>query len=322
MIQQKGKESLLNYLPYIITGGVFALPALTGNFVWLCFLAPLPVFYYLISIGQEQGIKVIVKAAIAAGILAIIAKVMSVLIFSFSMIPMGFILAGSLRKQESPIKAGLKAVIYVATAWSLLAYGISSTHHANLYAEILNNIDLGLLAAFENYQLSAKLPPDTLLEIEAAFTELRLLVPRVFPGILLMTVICTVWANLITGDWLLKRKAQNLSTWNNFRNWRLPEPLVWGVIVSGLLLFLTENTLSSVSLNVLMVLGLVYFFQGLAVMTFLMGKWTIPLPMKIFLYVLLVVQAYGMLILAILGLADVWLNIREPKPIPNETEDE
>jgi uncharacterized protein YybS (DUF2232 family) len=170
------------------------------------------------------------------------------------------------------------------------------------------------MAAFENYKLSAKLPAATLLEIEAAFTELRLLVPRIFPGMLLMTVICTVWANLLAGDWLLKRKRQNLSTWDDFRNWRLPEPLVWGVIIAGLLVFLTDNILSSISLNILMVLGLIYFFQGLAVMTFLFGKWAVPLPLKLFLYALLLVQAYGMLLLAVLGLADVWLDFRKAKP--------
>lgn len=320
MIYRKGNETLTNYLPYIITGGVFSLPVLTGSLVWLCFLAPLPVFYYLISLGQIEGTKVIIKAAVIAGILAIIAQVMPVVIFSFSLIPVGFILAGSLKRQESPIKAAIKAVIYVAATWSLLVFALSSVQHTNLYGEMLYNIDQGLLAAFENYRLSAQLPPATLLEIEAAFTELRQIVPRIFPGLLVMTVVGMVWTNLISGDWLLKRKVR-LSTWDDFRYWRLPEPLVWGVIVAGLLLFTTENLLSGISMNVLIVLGLAYFFQGLAVLTFLMERWTVPLPVKGFLYLLLVVQAYGILILMVLGLTDVWLDFRKPKPAADKPED-
>lgn len=322
MKNYQGTETLLkDYLPYVIAGGVFSLPALTGSFVWLCFLAPLPVFYYLSSLGQDQGTKIIIRAAVAAGILAIISKVMPVLIFSLSMVPVGFILAGSVKKKESPILSALKAALFVTAAWSLLAIAVGSAHHVSLYGEILNNIDIGLLAAFENYKLSAELPPATLVEIEAAFTELRLLIPKIFPGMLLMVIAFTVWANLVSGDWLLKRKSPTLSSWESFRHWRLPEQLVWGVIISGLLLFMPGSLLSSIGLNVLMVLGLIYFFQGLAVMTFLLGKWAFPVPVKVFLYVLLVVQAYGMLLIAVLGLADVWLEFRKPRPEANDLED-
>lgn len=129
-----------------------------------------------------------------------------------------------------------------------------------------------------------------------------------------MTVIGTVWVNLVAGDWLLKRRGGTLSNWTHFSQWRLPEYLVWGVIASGLFLFLPDNPLSALGLNTLLVLGLVYFFQGLSIMTFLLKKWAVPAPLKVFLYALLVVQAYGMIILAGLGLADVWLDFRKPRP--------
>lgn len=317
----KGIRTLSSYLPYIVTGGIFALPAITGSFVWLCFLSPLPVFYYLVALGQERGTKIILRAALAAGILAIIGRVVPVLVFSLSMIPVGFILASSLKKEETPVKAAFKSALYIAATWVFLALAISSAYKANFYSEILNNIDFGLSSAFENYKLTAKLPPETIFEIEAAFTELRNLVPMIFPGIICMTVLGTVWINIISGDWLFKRKSKSLSPWPDFRHWRLPEHLVWGVIVSGVFLFLPGSTFSSLGMNLLMVLGLIYFFQGLAVMASMLEKWTVPVPIKVFLYVLLVVQAYGMLILVALGLADVWLDFRKPRSEPEAPDD-
>ena len=313
-ITPKRIDSPLDYLPYIIISAVLALPSLTGGLTWLFFITPLPIFYYLSTFKGEIGAKIIARSSVFAGLLVIIKGAMPVLLFSFSIVPIGFIFADSLRKEESQWIAALKAIVVLASTWALLAIIISSAYHTNIYISILQGIDQVLVAAFESYKVSATSPPEIFAEFSAAFSQLRLLIPRIFPGIIGMTIISMVWINLVIGDWLLKKKHTELAHWKDYRNWRLPEQMVWGVIVAGLLLFISNGPLSDFALNILLVLSLIYFYQGLAVITFLLIKWRVPKSVKIFLFMLLVFQAYGMIILVIIGLADVWLDFRSKRP--------
>ena len=60
-----------------------------------------------------------------------------------------------------------------------------------------------------------------------------------------------------------------------------------------------------------MLSGLLYFFQGLAVFNSLLGRWGVPLFVRIILYFVFFIQSYGLIILAILGLSDIWIDLRK-----------
>lgn len=287
--------------------------------IWLFFVTPLPIFYYLRIFEAEKAIKLIARSAVAAGFLVIIKGTLPILLFSFTLVPLGFILAESQKKAESQWRAALKAVIYLAGVWTLFAIILSSAYHTNIYSSILQSIDQLIVMAFESYKTSTTNTPGMSQEFSLAFTELRLLFPRILPGFIAMTVVSIVWLNLLLGDWLLKKKDTTLSNWESYRSWRLPEQLVWGVITAGILLFITSGRLQDFALNTLMVFSLIYFFQGLAILFFLMAKWTIPKSLKFFIFTILVIQAYGMIILALIGFADVWLNFRKKRPEDNNT---
>jgi uncharacterized protein YybS (DUF2232 family) len=64
---------------------------------------------------------------------------------------------------------------------------------------------------------------------------------------------------------------------------------------------------------VLQITGTLYFFQGLAVFVALLERWRTPTFLRVLLYVVFILQSYGMLMLTILGLSDVWFNFRRPR---------
>jgi uncharacterized protein YybS (DUF2232 family) len=57
--------------------------------------------------------------------------------------------------------------------------------------------------------------------------------------------------------------------------------------------------------------GLLYFFQGLAVLIHMLDKWKVPLYLRLLILVILVLQSYSLLFLAVVGVADVWLDFRQ-----------
>jgi uncharacterized protein YybS (DUF2232 family) len=106
--------------------------------------------------------------------------------------------------------------------------------------------------------------------------------------------------------------------WIDYPLWRLGEKWIWFPIGAGGLYFLNLYLLRSdplriVLLNLLLVLGAVYFFQGLAVVSFFFRKRFSPL-LRLFGYllILLFMQIVGVVIM-VLGLFDFWFDFRKLK---------
>jgi uncharacterized protein YybS (DUF2232 family) len=97
----------------------------------------------------------------------------------------------------------------------------------------------------------------------------------------------------------------------HLREWKAPEPLVWGLIASGFVLFLPGVGLLRVSaLNLLLVIGAFYFAQGLAVIAYFFNKNNVPRFLRGLTYVLIIFQQIFTLLVVGLGLFDLWGDFR------------
>ncbi len=99
--------------------------------------------------------------------------------------------------------------------------------------------------------------------------------------------------------------------WGEYSTWKLPEQLVWAPIIGVALLLISSGVLQRAGGWLTLVAGLLYFFQGLAVVVALLARWKVPVFVRIILYFVLLIQSYSLILLAILGLSDVWLNMRQ-----------
>lgn len=295
-----------------IISTVFILPVLFGQLGWFRVLIPLPIFYFLLTTGWQKGNTYITTGVLSAGAISLLFSEMPEFLVSCTLLPVGYILAKASREKLSANHAGLNASVVLAVTWisSVILIGIFS--QSNPYSETLAVIDEVIASSSEIYQQSAEISAETAYQLQKAIEQVRQIIPVIFPALLLITVAVTVWINIIAGLWLLKKHGyQDLCPWTEYSQWRLPDKLVWLVIASGFSLVLPTQFISRIALNVLLVAGTLYFFQGLAVLTFLLGKWAVPRPFRIFIYVLVCVQAYGMFFLSIIGLLDVWINFRK-----------
>ena len=87
----------------------------------------------------------------------------------------------------------------------------------------------------------------------------------------------------------------------------------WMLVAAVAVLLVSDGMVRDASVWVLLVTGILYFFQGLAVFVALLERWRTPTFLRVLLYLVFILQSYGMLMLAILGLSDVWLNFRRPR---------
>ncbi|MGD9106978.1 MAG: DUF2232 domain-containing protein, partial [Desulfobacterales bacterium] len=102
--------------------------------------------------------------------------------------------------------------------------------------------------------------------------------------------------------------------------WKAPEVLIWGIIGCGLLLLLPGMTFKFVGLNGLLIMLTIYFFQGIAIVSFYFEKKRFPRMLRVFLYSLIALQQVVLIVIIGLGLFDMWLNFRKLEHSPNKPE--
>jgi len=129
------------------------------------------------------------------------------------------------------------------------------------------------------------------------------------PGVLACITLLITWFTMVIGNRMLHKNTGS-GPWPEYRFWALPEKLVWALIVSAILVVLPMEPGRTIGLNVLMITGLLYCFQGAAIMLFYFSKWSVPLFLRTLIYVLLFFQTFGVILLGILGIADVWTDLR------------
>ncbi len=103
--------------------------------------------------------------------------------------------------------------------------------------------------------------------------------------------------------------------------WRPWEELIWVLIAALGLSLLGDGLLADLGLNLIVLMGIVYAVQGLAVLRFFALRQRVPALVELLFYVgLFFVAGLAFLLLAGLGLLDTWFDWRRLRPAPTEEE--
>ena len=103
--------------------------------------------------------------------------------------------------------------------------------------------------------------------------------------------------------------------------WRPWEELIWVLIAALGLSLLSDGLLADLGLNLIVLMGIIYAVQGLAVLRFFALRQRVPPLVELLFYVgLFFVAGLAFLLLAGLGLLDTWFDWRRLRPAPTEEE--
>lgn len=104
--------------------------------------------------------------------------------------------------------------------------------------------------------------------------------------------------------------------------WRPWEELIWVLIAALGLGLLSDGLLADLAINLLVLMGLLYGAQGLAVLRFFALRQGVPLLVELSFYLgLLLVAGLAFMLLAGLGLLDTWYDWRRLRPASTEEEE-
>ena len=297
-----------NILLYAI---VALLPCLDWSiFGWFHGVLPLLTFVYLSKFGLQIGNKLVLSGSVAALIGSLFFQAFEPMLISLSLIPTGYVLAHAATRHDGPALAGLKGIATLGGCWLGLIGLFTITRDAAPYTVFLGSIDQGISEALKYYRQSDSISADALTMLETTFYQMKIILPLIMPSILAGFGLFTVWFSMVTGNVILN-KLSGVSPWPKYQLWKLPERLIWVVIIGAALALLPFNSIKIFGINLLIFLSLIYCFQGLAIVSFYLHKWNVPIFLRSFFYVIVVFQSFGTILLLGFGLADVWLDLRK-----------
>lgn len=279
-------------------------------FGWFHLALPVLVFYVISEHGMYSGNRVVIISA-SLGFIALLALgSVPFFVFAATLLPIGYILAHSVNGKDSPVVSGVKGTIFLVLCWALFLSGIVVPGDQSPYMQLIESLHMGIDEAIKYYRLSDSASVEMDMILESTLQQMKVIVPIILPAILACFALLIIWFTLIAGNWVVAKRC-NRQCWPHFQYWVLPEQLIWLTIFMGGAAFVPVDAIRFVSANILIILALIYCFQGFSITVFFMNKWNMPIIFRSFIYVMVIFQSFGTIILLAVGIADTWLNFRK-----------
>ncbi len=301
-------------LVIILATLVLVLPGVHWSFFgWLYMLLPLFSFFLFGRFGIYLGKKVLLTAVIISLIAHLLLGGFDLFLFSSAMLLPGFVLYYSMQKGDTPSVSGLKGCLSLAGGWLIAGVIASTGTDVSSYSQMLHSFDEALTETVTLYRQSGDISAETLAMIEATISQMKIIIPAIMPGIIGSIVLLVIWMTMVLGNVLLAATIKTLPAWPSFSKWSLPDKLIWALIAMGVIILVPVDPLPKLGINCVLLLIIIYCFQGLSIAVFFMNKWKVPILIRSFFYVIIVFQSLGTLVLLLFGIADIWFDFRKLK---------
>ena len=311
MDQVERKPERLKIFQYILLlSSVLILPGVQWPlFSWLNGSIPLITFLFLYGFGWNLGNRIMLQGILVACVIGFFLGGMPLVLLSLTGIPPGYVIANAAGKSEEQMTTGMKGILCLGICWLLFWGGLVATNNAFSYSALIHSVQDGMDATLNVYRQNTSIPVEKLLLIDQFLNQVKSIFPIILPAILGNIVIITIWFTMVLGNRLALRYC-NKSPWPEYKYWKLPERLIWTVIFSATLALIPIHPLQHIGINLLLLVGVFYIFQGVAILVYFFDKWNMPIILRLPLYTIAVIQSSGTLLLLVVGIADIWLDFR------------
>jgi len=292
-----------------ITSLIFAISVYMPIIGFFCSLfIPLPTLFYRSKLGRTTGAFIPIITVVV--MIAVLGGVSIDILFFVELLLIGFALSEFIERNISVEKTMLYtcgSVILIGIA-GLLFY--SNLSNKACYALVTEYVSKNLRLTLEIYE-NIGVSQESIHMISNSLEHIEYVLIRIIPAIIVASTFFVSWTNLLVAKPLLKGRGIFYPSFGSLKLWKAPEFLVWGIIGCGLLLLLPERTFKFLGLNGLLILLTIYFFQGIAIVSFYFEKKRFPRMLRVFLYSLIALQQVVLIVIIGLGLFDMWINFRK-----------
>jgi uncharacterized protein YybS (DUF2232 family) len=268
-------------------------------------LVPQPVLSFGIRYGLSRGMCV---AVLALAILLLWGGEQLGYVYSLFVLLIGllFLVLGRIRVLETLV-LGVAAVVF--SAFSALLFLLYGSWRA-IFHDVSESLNTSLMSAVEMHEKMG-FPQESIAVLKERTPEIAEMILHLLPAAAFVSLGLIVLFNVTL---LCRRFPEKRPDWValvSLREWKAPDFLVWGVIVSGFAMFIPGlESVKMLAANLLLLFGACYFFQGLAIVAFYFNKNNVPRFVRGVVYLFIVFQQIFTIVVVGLGLFDLWVDFR------------
>ncbi len=274
---------------------------------------PLPILFYRFKLGRSLGLLILTAVTLIVTFIVGWNSIGTVA-FLFELGLVGLILPEVFEMNMSVEKTvGITTGAVLATgAVMLVLYSLLST--TSPWAVVSDYMEKSAKLALAMYR-EMDASEEKIGVLARSLDGIVYLVLRIMPAIVIITTLFVVWSNLLLARFLLRSKQLFCPDFGRLNQWKAPEPLIWVAIASGGLLLFGHPGIKMLGINGLIVIMTIYFFQGIAIVSFYFEKKQFPKILRAFLYGLIAVQQLLLLVVITVGFFDMWIDFRRTRKV-------
>jgi uncharacterized protein YybS (DUF2232 family) len=261
-------------------------------------------------LGLRQGAKLTALVVLAIGLASKLAGQEQIIIFAAEFSLLGLAISELFRR-----KLSLGRTIFAATLFMLLLglgvlFFVALPRNMGPLDLMLGYLQEHLKAAIKAYE-EMGMPQQKAVELEEFGKFLIDTISKIYPSLVIIGSGFVVWLNIVMVRPLFRMSNLEYPDFVPLDHWRAPDVFIWVVIVSGFALFLPSGNIKLIAVNALIVVMAVYFFHGLSITLFFLNRYRVPTLIRVAVYLLIIIQQLFMVLLALAGLFDQWIDFRK-----------
>ena len=268
---------------------------------------PLPILFYRLKLGRTNGLVIAVITSVVMVVL--IGGISIDVLFFCGLLLIGFIL-GELFELNLSIEQTTLIASGSVVLSGFISLMISSILTGNgVYAIVSEYVGKNLELSLVMYR-SMGMSEENIKVISQSLDKIQQVLVTIIPALVSASTLFVAWISILLARPVLTSRSLYYPNFGPLNQWKAPEYLVWAVIGCGLSLFLPHTAIKIIGVNGLLILMTIYFFQGIAIVSFYFDKKGLPRFVRVFLYTLIALQQLILLAVIGLGFFDLWINFR------------
>ncbi len=286
---------------------LFMLSAYLPVIGFFCALSiPSAVVFYRIKLDRE---KTAVMSGICLFFMAVLIGFGMDMIFFMGLMITGFALAEFMTR-ETRVEKTVGYSCAVSLSAEIVGLSLYADSSGKSLKELLSEYVRQSLEQSLRLYKEMKMPEDSIAMISQSLDMLQYILTGITPAIALSMTLMVAWMTLICTKPMLIRFGLSYPNYGDLTLWKAPDHLVWGVIVCGAMLLIPDKAIRIIAVNGIIVLMTIYFFGGIAIVSYFFEKKQFPLMLRVFLYSLIALQQIFLLLVIGLGFSDLWFRFR------------
>ncbi|QZY55125.1 YybS family protein [Crassaminicella profunda] len=304
------EAALMATLVSIFTIVLIYIPILTP----VIFLIPVP----FIILGKRQGIHFTILAVIvwAMVIVSLIGPIQTMFVVLFMGLP-AIVMGYMMNKKYKPFKVLAGGVIAALLGLILSISFVSVLSGVNVIDKVMGQMKIVMDMQIKQMQMykDMGMKPEQIKNLEENMKIYMQAMGMTIPAGMIIGSAFFSYINHAVATRILKRIGNEVEGLPPLRYVRLPRSFVMGTVFIGFLTMMTQYlqivNFQTLVVNEILIFQLIYFVQGLGVVSYFLHHFKIKKVLRILIYMLLLFSGNGVFIIAVMGIIDALINLRK-----------